>query len=110
MLEELDMLDSADLSNVEYMPAYLNKRLNNRLLQGRRKLIWYDDLKHLWYNDQELIYYDDLEVVRYDDLEHMSTSDIAAWCLSDTMARSLFHVIAFADGGRRCWLGTMVES
>jgi hypothetical protein len=26
----------ADLSNVEYMPAYLNKRLNNRLWSRRK--------------------------------------------------------------------------
>eukprot|EP00798_Chlamydomonas_sp_ICE-L_P031875 gene31875-7084_t len=38
MLEELDMLDSADLSNVEYMPAYLNKRLNNRLWSRRKAM------------------------------------------------------------------------
>jgi hypothetical protein len=34
---ELDLLAHADLSNVEYMPAYLNKRLNNKLW-SRRKL------------------------------------------------------------------------
>jgi hypothetical protein len=27
---------AADLSNVEYMPAYLNKRLNNRLWSRRK--------------------------------------------------------------------------
>lgn len=30
VFEELELLKSTDLSNVEYMPAYLNKRLNNR--------------------------------------------------------------------------------
>lgn len=37
VFEELEQLTSTDLSNVEYMPAYLNKRLNNRLW-SRRKL------------------------------------------------------------------------
>ena len=36
VFEELDMLKSTDLSNVEYMPAYLNKRLNNRLWSRRK--------------------------------------------------------------------------
>lgn len=34
--EELDLLNSTDLSSVEYMPAYLNKRLNNRLWSKRK--------------------------------------------------------------------------
>uniref|UniRef100_A0A7S0S3Z7 Uncharacterized protein n=1 Tax=Chlamydomonas leiostraca TaxID=1034604 RepID=A0A7S0S3Z7_9CHLO len=34
--EELDLLENTDLSNVEYMPAYLNKRLNNRLWSRRK--------------------------------------------------------------------------
>ncbi|GLI62390.1 hypothetical protein VaNZ11_005009 [Volvox africanus] len=38
VFEELELLKSTDLSNVEYMPAYLNKRLNNRLW-SRRKLL-----------------------------------------------------------------------
>ena len=38
VFEELDMLESTDLSNVEYMPAYLNKRLNNRLWSRRKAL------------------------------------------------------------------------
>ncbi|GFR50616.1 hypothetical protein Agub_g12700 [Astrephomene gubernaculifera] len=38
VFEELELLQSTDLSNVEYMPAYLNKRLNNRLW-SRRKVI-----------------------------------------------------------------------
>lgn len=37
VFEEMEQLLSTDLSNVEYMPAYLNKRLNNRLW-SRRKL------------------------------------------------------------------------
>ncbi len=36
VLEELALLESSDLSNVEYMPAYLNKRLNNRLWSRRK--------------------------------------------------------------------------
>lgn len=36
VIEELEMLQTADLSNVEYMPAYLNKRLNNRLWSRRK--------------------------------------------------------------------------
>ncbi len=36
VFEELDLLESTDLSNVEYMPAYLNKRLNNRLWSRRK--------------------------------------------------------------------------
>lgn len=35
--EELDLLHSTDLSAVEYMPAYLNKRLNNRLWSKRKQ-------------------------------------------------------------------------
>eukprot|EP00798_Chlamydomonas_sp_ICE-L_P022531 gene22531-29654_t len=38
ILEELNMLESSDLSNVEYMPAYLNKRLNNRLWSRRKAM------------------------------------------------------------------------
>jgi hypothetical protein len=38
VFEELDLLAATDLSNVEYMPAYLNKRLNNKLW-SRRKAI-----------------------------------------------------------------------
>jgi hypothetical protein len=34
--EELELLAATDLSNVEYMPAYLNKRLNNRLWSRRK--------------------------------------------------------------------------
>lgn len=34
--QQLEMLKSTDLSNVEYMPAYLNKRLNNRLWSRRK--------------------------------------------------------------------------
>ena len=34
--EELELLNSTDLSAVEYMPAYLNKRLNNRLWSKRK--------------------------------------------------------------------------
>jgi hypothetical protein len=37
VFEELDLLESTDLSNVEYMPAYLNKRLNNRLWSRRKQ-------------------------------------------------------------------------
>lgn len=36
VFEELELLKATDLSNVEYMPAYLNKRLNNRLWQRRK--------------------------------------------------------------------------
>ncbi|GFH17138.1 uncharacterized protein HaLaN_13702, partial [Haematococcus lacustris] len=36
VLEELQLLEATDLSNVEYMPAYLNKRLNNRLWSRRK--------------------------------------------------------------------------
>lgn len=36
VIEELDLLQTTDLSNVEYMPAYLNKRLNNRLWSRRK--------------------------------------------------------------------------
>lgn len=35
--EELELLQSTDLSAVEYMPAYLNKRLNNRLWSKRKQ-------------------------------------------------------------------------
>ncbi len=35
--EELEQLQSTDLSAVEYMPAYLNKRLNNRLWSKRKQ-------------------------------------------------------------------------
>lgn len=38
VFEELELLKSTDLSNVEYMPAYLNKRLNNRLWSRRKML------------------------------------------------------------------------
>lgn len=38
VFEELELLQSTDLSNVEYMPAYLNKRLNNRLWSRRKML------------------------------------------------------------------------
>eukprot|EP00775_Hariotina_reticulata_P007011 gene7011-7225_t len=38
VFEELELLAATDLSNVEYMPAYLNKRLNNKLW-SRRKAI-----------------------------------------------------------------------
>ncbi|GAX80585.1 hypothetical protein CEUSTIGMA_g8022.t1 [Chlamydomonas eustigma] len=37
VIEELEMLQSTDLSAVEYMPAYLNKRLNNRLWSKRKQ-------------------------------------------------------------------------
>lgn len=36
VFEELEVLENTDLSNVEYMPAYLNKRLNNRLWSRRK--------------------------------------------------------------------------
>ncbi len=34
--EELELWAATDLSNVEYMPAYLNKRLNNKLWSRRK--------------------------------------------------------------------------
>jgi hypothetical protein len=37
VFEELAQLTTADLSNVEYMPAYINKRLNNRLWARRKE-------------------------------------------------------------------------
>lgn len=36
VFEELELLAATDLSNVEYMPAYLNKRLNNKLWSRRK--------------------------------------------------------------------------
>lgn len=33
-----DVHTPADLSNVEYMPAYINKRLNNRLWSRRKAM------------------------------------------------------------------------
>jgi hypothetical protein len=36
VVEELSLLETTDLSNVEYMPAYLNKRLNNKLWSRRK--------------------------------------------------------------------------
>lgn len=36
VFEELELWSSTDLSNVEYMPAYLNKRLNNKLWSRRK--------------------------------------------------------------------------
>lgn len=37
VIEELELLQATDLSAVEYMPAYLNKRLNNRLWSKRKQ-------------------------------------------------------------------------
>ncbi len=36
VLEELALLESSDLSNIQNYPAYLNKRLNNRLWSRRK--------------------------------------------------------------------------
>ncbi len=36
VFQELDLLATTDLSNVQYIPAWLNKRLNNRLWSRRK--------------------------------------------------------------------------
>lgn len=37
VLEELEALRAVDLASVEFMPAYINKRLNNRLWTRRKQ-------------------------------------------------------------------------
>lgn len=36
VLDELDALKRTDLAGLQHVPAYLNKRLNNRLWQRRK--------------------------------------------------------------------------